>query len=150
MKNKWLIAAISFSAVAAVQFMVPAQAQLSMPSMPSMSSMGNMGSMGGASALPSVSSASPTNIAGILQYCVQNNDLGGASASSASSVQSSLLSKYTGSSTAPTSNSAYTSGSNGELQTGNGQTTSLGGSGLKAEATQKVCSMVLSHAKSLI
>ena len=150
MTSKWIIAAVSFGALAAVQFQVRAQAQLSMPSMPSVPSIPGMGSMSGTSALPSLSSASPTNLAGLLQYCVQNNDLSGASASSASSVQSSLLSKFTGSSTAPASDSAYTSGSNGELQTGNGQTTSLGGTGLKDAATHQVCSMVLSHAKSLI
>ncbi len=146
MKNKWMTGAILFGALTAAQHVTPAQAQFSnmMQNMPGMSN------MTGSAALPSVTSASPTNLAGILQYCVQNNDLGATSASSASSVKDSLLNKFTGSSSTPTSDPAYTSGSDGELQTGNGQTTSLGGAGLKAEATQQVCSMVLSHAKSLI
>jgi hypothetical protein len=146
-KNKWIMLTVSLSTIAVAQYAAPAHAQLSnmMQNMPGMSSM-----TGGSSALPSVSSASPTNLAGILQYCVQNNDLGGASATSAASVKDSLLSKFTGSSSTPSSDPAYTSGSDGQLQTGSGQTSSLGGSGLKGEATKQVCSMVLSHAKSLI
>lgn len=112
-------------------------------------SMPGMGSMGGMS-LPSVSSASPTNLAGLLQYCVQNNYLSGGSADAASSAKESLLSKFTGSSSDPTSNTGFTSGSTGVLDTGNGQSTTLGGSGIKAQVTQKVCSEVLSHAKSML
>jgi hypothetical protein len=112
----------------------------------SMPGMGSMGSM----SLPSVTSASPTNLAGLLQYCVQNNYLGGGSADAASSAKESLLSKFTGSSSDPTSNTGFTSGSNGVLDTGNGQSTTLGGSGIKAQVTQKVCSQVLSHAKSIL
>jgi hypothetical protein len=106
-------------------------------------------SMGGMS-LPSVSSASPTNLAGLLQYCVQNNYLGGGSASAASSAKESLLSKFTGSSSDPASNAGFTSGSNGVLDTGNGQSTTLGGTGVKAQITQKACSEILSHAKSML
>ena len=109
-------------------------------------SMPGMGSM----SLPSVSSASPTNLAGLLQYCVQNNYLSGGSADAASSAKESLLSKFTGSSSDPTSNTGFTSGNNGVLDTGNGQSTTLGGSGIKAQITQKVCSEVLSHAKSML
>ena len=111
-------------------------------------SMPGMGSMG--MSLPSVSSASPTNLAGLLQYCVQNNYLSGGSADAASSAKESLLSKFTGSSSDPTSNTGFTSGNNGVLDTGNGQSTTLGGSGIKAQITQKVCSEVLSHAKSML
>lgn len=109
-------------------------------------SMPGMGSM----SLPSVSSASPTNLAGLLQYCVQNNYLSGGSADAASSAKESLLSKFTGSSSDPTSNTGFTSGNNGVLDTGNGQSTTLGGTGIKAQITQKVCSEVLSHAKSML
>jgi hypothetical protein len=109
----------------------------------------SMPGMGGMS-LPSVSSASPSNLAGLLQYCVQNNYLSGGSADAASSAKESLLSKFTGSSSDPTSNTGFTSGNNGVLDTGNGQSTTLGGSGIKAQITQKVCSEVLSHAKSML
>ncbi len=112
-------------------------------------SMGGLGSMGGMS-IPSLGSTTPTNLAGVLQYCVQNNYLGGASASSASSVKDSLLSKFTGSSSDPSSNTGFTSGSNGILNTGNGQSTTLGGTGLKAQLTQKLCGQVLKHGQSLL
>ena len=121
----------------------PAKAQLSNM----MQNMGGGGMMGGT---PSLSSASPTNLAGVLQYCVQNNYLGGASASSAESAKSGLLSKFTGSSEAPSNNSGYSNGASGLLDTGNGKTTSLGGGGLKQQVTHKVCGMVLDHAKSML
>lgn len=110
--------------------------------------MGSMGSMGSSMGLPSLGAASPNNLAGLLQYCVQNNYLGGASANTASSVQSSLLSKIDGSSTPPADNSGFSSGAAGVLDTGNGSSTTLGGTGIKAQLTQKVCSMVLQHAQS--
>ncbi len=110
--------------------------------------MGSLGSMGSGMGLPSVGAASPNNLAGLLQYCVQNNYLGGASANTASSVQSSLLSKIDGSSTPPADNSGFSSGAAGVLDTGNGQSTTLGGTGIKAQVTQKVCGMVLQHAQS--
>lgn len=110
--------------------------------------MGN--ALGGGMGMPSLGATPPTNLAGILQYCIQNNDLGGVSASSASSVQQSLLNKYTGSSSAPASNSGFAAGSNGILDTGNGNSMSLGGGGLKAQLTQKICGMVLQHAQSML
>ncbi|GLR65521.1 hypothetical protein GCM10010909_01990 [Acidocella aquatica] len=125
------------------------------PATPGLGGMGGMGSMGGAGmggmGMPSLGAAPPANIAGILQYCIQNNYLGGgASQSSASSVQQSLLSKYTGSSSDPSSNSGFTSGSNGILDTGNGNSMPLGGSGLKAQLTQKICDQILQRAQSML
>jgi hypothetical protein len=117
-----------------------------MGSMPGMGSMGSMGGMG----LPSVGAASPTNLAGVLQYCIQNNYLGGADAASSGSVQSGLLSKFTGSSNPPSNNSAFSAGSAGELSTGNGQQFALGGSGIRAQMTQKVCDQVLKHGQSML
>ncbi len=102
--------------------------------------------MGAGMGMPSLSAAPPSNVAGLLQYCIQNNYLGGVSASSASSVRQSLLSKYTGSA----SDSGYASGSNGMLDTGNGNSFSLGGTGLKAQLTQKICAQVLQHAQSML
>jgi hypothetical protein len=151
--NKFSLIAAAASVFALAPLM-PAGAQMSNmlgnamssgSSMPGMS----MPSMGGTS-LPSLSSASPTNVAGLLQYCVQNNYLGGGSADAATSAKDSLLSKFTGSSADPTSNAGFTSGSNGVLDTGNGHSTTLGGSGIKAQLTQKICDQVLSHAKSLL
>lgn len=134
---------------------MPAQAQLSNMLSGAMGSTSGGGGLGGLTGMaqPSVGAASPTNLAGLLQYCVQNNYLGGAttgSASAPSTVQQSLLSKFTGSSTPPANDSSYTAGANGDLSTGNGQNVALGGTGLKAQLTQRVCAQVLSHAKSML
>lgn len=94
--------------------------------------------------LPSLDQSNPSNIAGVLQYCVKNKYLGG----DAESMGSSVVGKLTGSGKA-SDDSAFKAGSDGLLQTGNGQTFSLGG-GLKEEATKRVCDMVLEHAQSLL
>ena len=99
---------------------------------------------GGALAIPSVNQASPSNIAGVLQYCVQNNYVSG---SSASSVKDSLVNKVTGPSRTP--DRQFQQGNNGILDTGNGSNFSLGG-GIKEQVTKKVCDLALSHAKSLL
>ncbi|MDE8345431.1 MAG: DUF2501 domain-containing protein [Acidocella sp.] len=112
-------------------------------------SLGNLGGLGGMS-MPSLGAASPTNLAGVLQYCVQNNDLGGGTAGAAETAKQSLLDKFTGASSSPSSNPSYASGSQGLLSTGNGQSMSLGGGGLKAALTQKICAQVLKHAQSLL
>lgn len=103
------------------------------------------GLLGGSGGLPSVNQASPSNIAGVLQYCIQNNYLSGGSASS---VKNSLVSKL--GSGGSTSNSGFKAGSSGMLESGSGQGYSLGGGGIKQEATKKVCDLVLQHAKSLL
>ena len=102
------------------------------------------GQGGGALAVPSVNQASPSNIASVLQYCVQNNYVSGGSATS---VKDSLVSKVTGSNHTP--DSQFQQGSNGFLDTGNGSNFSLGG-GIKEQLTKKVCDLALSHAKSLL
>jgi hypothetical protein len=105
------------------------------------------GALGGLTGgLPSVSQASPSNTAGVLQYCVRNNYVSG---SAASSVKDSMVSKVTGTGQGA-NDSGFKAGNSGLLQTGNGQSFSLSGSGAKAEVTHKVCDMVLQHAKSLL
>jgi hypothetical protein len=110
------------------------------------SSGGALGGLGGAGGMPSVGQAAPSNIAGVLQYCIQNKYVGGGGASS---IKDSLMSKVTGSGKS-TNDSGFQEGSRGLLQTGNGQSYGLGGGGIKAEITQKVCDQVLQHAKSLL
>nr|WP_294529747.1 DUF2501 domain-containing protein [uncultured Rhodopila sp.] len=115
------------------------------------SGQGTGGAMGGAmggltEGLPSVTQASPSNTAGVLQYCVRNKLVSG---SAASSVKDSMVSKVTGSGQGA-NDSGFKAGNNGLLQTGNGQSFSLSGSGVKEQVTQKVCGMVLDHAKSLL
>ncbi|HEY4041019.1 MAG TPA: DUF2501 domain-containing protein [Rhodopila sp.] len=109
------------------------------------SSGGALGKLG-ASGVPSVGQAGASNTAGVLQYCIQNKYMGGGGASS---VKDSLMSKLSGSGKSP-NDSGFQEGSHGLLQTGNGQGYSLGGSGIKAQITQKVCDQVLQHAKSLL
>ena len=101
------------------------------------------GELAGGGGIPSVTRASPGNLAGVLQYCVQNNYLGG---EAASSVKDSLLRRVTGGG----SNSSFQAGSGGLLETGNGQNFGLGGGGLKQEIVQQMCNQVLAHAKSLL
>ena len=101
---------------------------------------------GNAGGLPSVGQASPSNTAGVLQYCVKNNYVSGGSATS---VKDSLMSKVTGSGNGA-NDSGFQAGNNGTLNTGNGQSYSLGGGGIKAQITQKICDQILQHAKSLL
>lgn len=105
---------------------------------------GALGGMTGG--IPSVTQASPGNIAGVLQYCVRNNYLSGGTATS---VKDSLVGKMSGSGQ-PAQDPAFQSGNKGLLQTGNGQSFSLGGSGIKQQVTHKVCDEALQHAKSLL
>ncbi len=82
----------------------------------------------------------------MLQYCVRNNFVSG---SAATSVKDSVVSKVTGSGQGA-NDSGFKAGNSGLLQTGNGQSFSLSGSGVKEQVTHKVCDMVLEHAKSLL
>lgn len=107
--------------------------------------LGNLGGLGGALGGQSVTSGSTGNVAGLLQYCIQNNYL---SRNSASSVKDSLMSKLPGGSN--TSDSGFQQGSSGILTAGNGSKLDLGGGGLKAEATRQVCNQVLSQAKGML
>jgi hypothetical protein len=107
---------------------------------------GNGGAGGLMGGLPSVAQASPSNTAGVLQYCMRNNYL---NASAASSLKDSLLGKVNGSGQ-HANDSAFKAGNNGQLETGNDQNFSLSGSGLKQEIAHKVCDLVLQHAKSLL
>jgi hypothetical protein len=106
---------------------------------------GNLGNLGGALGGQSVSSSSLGNVTGVLQYCIQNNYLSGGGASS---VKDTLLSKLPGGSN--TSDSGFQQGSNGILTAGNGSKLDLSGSGLKAEATRRVCNEILSQAKGML
>jgi hypothetical protein len=107
------------------------------------------GMSGLSSMLPgqSVTSGSTGNVAGVLQFCVKNNYLSGSSASSASSVKDSLMSKLGGSST---SDSGYSDGSKGILNSGTGSKIDLSGGGLKEQATKQICDKILAQGKSLL
>jgi hypothetical protein len=105
-----------------------------------------LGAMGGAGGIPSVGQAGLGNTAGVLQYCIQNKYLG---SGGASSIKDSLMSKVTGSGKG-TNDSGFHDGTQGLLNTGNGQSFGLGGDGIKAQITKKVCDQILQHAKSFL
>ena len=110
------------------------------------SGQGSGGALGGLTGgLPSVTQASPSNTAGVLQYCVRNNYVSGGAASS---VKDSIVGKVTGSGQGA-NDSGFKAGDSGILETGDGQNFSLGG-GAKEQVTHKVCDLVLQHAKSLL
>jgi Protein of unknown function (DUF2501) len=90
--------------------------------------------------LPSLSSASTGNVAGILSYCIQNNNLQGGAATTTLDA----LTHKNG----VTSSSAYAAGQQGQIETGGGNSFSL--SGVQQQVKTKVCDMVLERAKSLL
>ena len=96
-----------------------------------------------------MSSGSMGNVAGLLQYCVKNNYLGGDSG--ASGLASKLLGKTQGGS----DNTDYKSGLSGILKGNNGNTTNLsdvggGNSDLKSKITTKACDIVLKQGKNFL
>jgi hypothetical protein len=104
----------------------------------------SLGSLGGGLSPQSLTSSSTGNVAGVIQYCVKNNYLGG----DASSVKDGLMSKLPGGSS--TSDSGYTSGAKGILSSGDGKQVDLSGGGLKAQVTKQVCDKILAQGKSLL
>jgi hypothetical protein len=93
--------------------------------------------------LPAVNRASPSNIAGVLQYCMQNQYIAGGSATA---IKDALMSRVIG---AGPANSQFNAGTNGML-VGGGGSLSLDGGGTKEQMTKKVCELVLQHARSLL
>jgi hypothetical protein len=109
---------------------------------------GGGGALGGMG-LPSVGQAPPSNISGLLTYCIKNKYLGGG----AGGVSSALMGKLSGSS-APPNDAGYRSGANGLLDLGGGKSYNLagngGGGGLQQQMTNKLCDMVLDRAKGML
>ena len=109
---------------------------------------GGSGALGGLSGVlsgQSMTAGSTGNVAGILEFCIRNNYLKG---NAASGVKDALMGKLPGASTK--SDSGYGDGAKGILNSAGGDKVDLGGGGLKAEVTRKVCDAVLSQAKSLL
>jgi hypothetical protein len=103
------------------------------------------GLAGGSAGASSMASGSVGNAAGVLEYCLKNNYLSGAGASS---VKDQLMSKIPGGK--PASDTGYVDGSQGILTSTDGKKLDLTGGGLKAELTKKACDFVLNQAKSMI
>jgi hypothetical protein len=105
--------------------------------------LGSLSGLAGGSSLQALTSSSTGNVAGVLQFCVKNNYLD----PSASSVKDGLMSKLGGSSS---TDSGYTDGAKGILNSGSGKQVDLSGGGLKEEITKQVCDKILAQGKSLL
>jgi hypothetical protein len=107
--------------------------------------LGNLGGLGDALSARSLSSGSIGNVAGVLEFCIKNNYLGG---DNASSVKNSLMSKLPGG--ASSSDHGYTNGAKGILNSSDGKQFDLSGGGLKEQVTKQVCDKILAQGKSLL
>lgn len=110
----------------------------------SSSGLGNLGAAGSALSGQSITGSSAGNVAGVLNFCIKNNFLGG---KDASSVKDKLMGKLGG---APESDKGYKDGAKGLLKGSDGKQLDLSGGGMKAEITKQVCDTVLSQGKSLL
>ncbi|PBI83068.1 hypothetical protein BKP43_60600 [Variovorax boronicumulans] len=114
-------------------------------------SQGSSNSSGGGSALsglslggfkmPAIGSSTVGSAAGVLEYCVKNNYLGG----DAASVKDKLLAKITGQ---KKQENDFASGAKGLLKGGDGKSLNL--KGLSSKVKEKACDYVLKNATSLI
>ncbi|HRI91683.1 MAG TPA: DUF2501 domain-containing protein [Accumulibacter sp.] len=107
--------------------------------------LGGLGDLGGALSGQSVTSGSASNVAGLLEFCIKNNYLGG---DKAAAVKDSLTSKLPGGSSS--SDAGYKGGKNGILSSGDGSTLDLSGGGMKKQVTKQICDKVLDQGKSLL
>lgn len=101
-----------------------------------------------------LTSGSTGNVAGIVQFCVKNNYLGG---DAASGVKDQLMGKLGGDDESEADKTGFADGAKGLLNTSDGKTMDLseaGGAadigGVKSKLTKKACSAVLDQAKSLL
>lgn len=90
--------------------------------------------------LPNVASTSAGNAAGLLGYCIENNVLGGAGATS-------VLERLAGRRGVANS-PGYEAGQQGQVQTGNGRALSL--DNVKGQVKTQVCNLVLRRAQSFL
>ncbi|HEY7872667.1 MAG TPA: DUF2501 domain-containing protein [Rudaea sp.] len=116
------------------------------------------GALGGGD-MSSLASGSAGNAAGVIEYCVKNNYLGG---DAASSMKDKLMGKAGLGS--DNKDEGYASGAGGLVKTSDGKSVDLsklgGGAGgmagmggmgdMKSKLTKKACGAVLDHAKSLL
>ena len=102
----------------------------------SSSGLGNLGFK-----MPAIGSSTIGSAAGVLQYCVKNNYLGG----DAASVKDKLLAKITGQ---KQQEKNFESGAKGLLKGGDGKTLNM--KILSSKVKEKACDYVLKNATSLI
>ncbi|MEN3365044.1 MAG: hypothetical protein V7606_2318 [Burkholderiales bacterium] len=106
---------------------------------------GGIGEMGSGLSAQSLTAGSTGNVAGLLQYCISNNYLGG---EGASSVKDKLMGKVSGGS--PSSDSGYKDGAKGLLNSSSGKRLDLSGGGMNEQVTKQICEKVLAQGKSLL
>ena len=109
----------------------------------SVGGLGGLGDIGGAMSGQSLTSGSVGNVAGLLEFCIKNNYLGG---NQVASVKDSLLGKLPSGSSP---DSGYTSGAKGILTSSSGSQLDLGGGGMKKQVTKQICDKVLEQGKSM-
>jgi hypothetical protein len=105
---------------------------------------GGLKGMAGVAGAP-LTAGSIGNVAGLLQYCIGNNYLGG---QGATSLRDQLVGKLPGGS--QTKNPGYSDGAKGLLHASNGNQMDLSGGGVKAQLAKKACDTILSQAKSFL
>jgi Protein of unknown function (DUF2501) len=116
-------------------------------------SAGGLDALTGGGDLSSLASGSAGNAAGVIEYCVRNNYLGG---DAAASMKDKLMGKAGLGS--DSKDEGFGDGRNGIVKTAGGKSVDLGKLGggmggmgdMKSKLTKKACSAVLDHAKSLL
>jgi hypothetical protein len=103
--------------------------------------LGDLKSKAGNYAMPAIGSSTAGNAAGVLQYCVKNNYIGG----DAASIKDKLMAKFTGQ---PEQQSGYAEGAKGMLTGGDGKSLNL--KAISGKLKTKACDYVLKNAKSLV
>ncbi len=106
---------------------------------------GGVGGLGGLLPGQSLTSGSVGNVAGLLEFCIRNNYLGG---KGVASVKDSLTARLPGQS--PRTDPDYDSGSRGILNSSDGGRFDLAGGGFKKQVTKQICDQVLAQGKSLL
>jgi len=106
---------------------------------------GGMGGLGGMLPGQSLTSGSLGNVAGLLEFCIRNNYLGG---KGVASVKDSLTARLPGRS--PRTDPDYDSGSRGILNSSDGGQFDLAGGGFKKQVTKQICDQILAQGQSLL
>ena len=107
----------------------------------------DLGALGGAASLGSLTPGSAGNAAGLLQFCIGNNYLTGADASS---MKDRLVAKAGGADAAQT-DTGFKNGASGILTGSDGKDVDLTKLGsLESNLTQQACNSILQHASSLL
>lgn len=111
---------------------------------------GLAGSLGELGSAGSLASGSIGNATGVLQFCIKNSYLNGASLGSATDVKDKLLGKIGTQSGSPAASPGYLDGAKGLLSAPDGKTVDLNGGGLKEQIARQVCDKILDQAKSFL